>query len=131
MSVRRQRGMTLIEVVTAVAIFGVVVAVLTGFFLIASARGLLGRDVTTAALLAQQRLELLKSKEYASLPGFAATEVLDSLGNATPGGPYTRVTTLTTPALGTPALTQIDVTVTWLDQTVTRTLTMSTLAVDD
>lgn len=131
MPVRSQRGLTLIEVVTAVAVFGIVVAVLTGFFLIASARGLLGRDVTTAALLAQQRLEVLKSKEYASLPGFGATEIIDSLGNAAPGGPYTRVTTITTPALGTPRLTQIDVTVTWLDQSVSRTMTLSTLVVDD
>ncbi len=131
MPVRSQRGLTLIEVVTAVAVFGIVVAVLTGFFLIASARGLLGRDVTAAALLAQQRLEVLKSKEYASLPGLAATEVIDNLGNPAPGGPYTRVTTITTPALGTPRLTQIDVTVTWLDQSVPRTMTLSTLAVDD
>ncbi len=131
MPVRSQRGMTLVEVVAAVAVFGIVVAVLTGFFLIASARGLLGRDVTAAALLAQQRIEVLYGKEYASLPGFAATELIDSLGNATPNGPYTRVTAVTTPVLGTARLTQIAVTVSWLDQTIPRTLTLTTLAADD
>ncbi len=127
MPVRSQQGMTILEVVIATAIFGLVVTVLTGFFLVASSRGLLGRNVTAAALLAQQRIELLKSKGYASLPGFAATEQLDSLGNTTPSGLYTRVTTITSPVLGTPRLTEIDVAVTWMDQAISRTLTLSTL----
>ncbi len=127
MSVRSQRGMTILEVVIATAIFGLVVTVLTGFFLVASSRGLLGRNITAAALLAQQRIELLKSKGYSSLSGFAATEQLDSLGNATPSGLYTRVTTITSPVLGTPLLTEIDVAVTWMDQAISRTLTLSTL----
>jgi prepilin-type N-terminal cleavage/methylation domain-containing protein len=127
MPVRSQRGMTILEVVIATAIFGLVVTVLTGFFLVASSRGLLGRNLTAATLLAQQRVELLKSKAYSSLPGFAATEQLDNLGNATPSGLYTRVTTITSPVLGTPRLTEIDVTVTWMDQAISRTLTLSTL----
>ena|SRR5712692_8774247 len=127
MPMRSERGMTLMEVVIAVAIFGIVATVLTGFFLIASARGLLGRNVTAASLLAQHRIELLKSKYYGSLSGFAATEQLDSLGSATPSGLYSRVTTITTPVLGTARLTQIDVTVSWMDQAITRTLTLSTL----
>jgi prepilin-type N-terminal cleavage/methylation domain-containing protein len=127
MPLRSQRGMTILEVVIATAIFGLVVTVLTGFFLVASSRGLLGRNVTAAALLSQQRIELLKSKGYSSLSGFAATEQLDSLGNATPSGLYTRVTTITSPVLGTPLLTEIDVTVTWMDQAISRTLTLSTL----
>lgn len=127
MPVRSERGMTILEVVIATAIFGLVVTVLTGFFLVASSRGLLGRNVTAAALLAQQRIELLKSKGYSSLSGFAVTEQLDSLGNATPSGLYTRVTTITSPVLGTPRLTEIDVTVTWMDQAISRTLTLSTL----
>ncbi len=127
MPLRSQRGMTILEVVIATAIFGLVVTVLTGFFLVASSRGLLGRNVTAAALLAQQRIELLKSKGYSSLSGFAATEQLDSLGNTTPSGLYTRVTTITSPVLGTPLLTEIDVAVTWMDQAISRTLTLSTL----
>jgi prepilin-type N-terminal cleavage/methylation domain-containing protein len=127
MPMRSERGMTILEVVIATAIFGLVVTVLTGFFLVASSRGLLGRNVTAAALLAQQRIELLKSKAYSSLPGFAASEQLDNLGNATPSGLYTRVTTITSPVLGTPRLTEIDVTVTWMDQAISRTLTLSTL----
>ncbi len=127
MSVRSQRGMTILEVVIATAIFGLVVTVLTGFFLVASSRGLLGRNITAAALLAQQRIELLKSKGYSSLSGFAATEQLDSLGNATPSGLYTRVTTITSPVLGTPRLTEVDVTVNWMDQAISRNLTLSTL----
>jgi prepilin-type N-terminal cleavage/methylation domain-containing protein len=124
---KSQRGMTLLEVVIAVAIFGIVVTTLTGFFLIASARGLVGREVTGAVLLAQQRIELLKAKNYTNLPSYAATEQLDSLGNTTASGPFTRVTTITTPVLGTAKLTQIDVTVSWMDQANSRTVTLSTL----
>ncbi len=127
MPIRSQRGMTILEVVIATAIFGLVVTVLTGFFLVASSRGLLGRNVTAAALLAQQRIEILKSKGYSSLPGFAVTEQLDSLGNATPSGLYTRVTTITSPVLGSTRLTEINVAVTWMDQAISRTLTLSTL----
>src|SRR2546425_13205569 len=100
MPLRSQRGMTILQVVIATAIFGLVVTVLTGFFLVASSRGLLGRNVTAAALVAQQRIELLKSKGYSSLWGFGAAEQLDNLGNATPSGLYTRITDIKSPALG-------------------------------
>jgi prepilin-type N-terminal cleavage/methylation domain-containing protein len=124
-----QRGLALVEVVAAVAVFGVVAAVLTGFFVISSTRGLLGRDATTAALLAQQRIEQARSRSYASLPSLAGTEVVDALGAPAADGPYTRTTVVTTPVLGTPRLTQIDVSVSWMDQAVPRQVTLSTLVV--
>ncbi|MDR7400808.1 MAG: hypothetical protein QN155_01035 [Armatimonadota bacterium] len=121
--------MTLVEVVAAVAVFGLVAAVLTGFYLIASTRGLLGRDTTAAALLAQQRIEQAQVLAYGSLAGLAGTEVLDSLGVPAADGPYTRTTVVTTPALGTSRLTQVDVTVSWTDQNIPRQVALSTLVV--
>lgn len=127
---RDSRGLTLIEVVVATAVFGLVVIVLGGFFAISSSRSLLGQDVTAGALLAQQRIEFLKAKQASSLSGFAATETLDELGNASPSGQFTRTTTVTTPVLGTTLLTQVDVTVTWLERGLTRTVTLSSLIGD-
>lgn len=130
MSVRNAWGLTLIEVVVATAVFGLVVFALTGFYLTASSRGTLGRTETTGALLAQQRLEFLKSKAYASLPGFGSTETVDELGNPSAGAPYTRVTAITTPYLGSSRLTRIDVTVNWLDVEIARTITLSSVVAD-
>jgi prepilin-type N-terminal cleavage/methylation domain-containing protein len=86
MSLAGRGGVTLIEVVVATAIFALVVFVLSGFYLTASSRGYLGRTETGAALVAQQRVEVLRAKAYVSLPGFAGTETIDELGNATPDG---------------------------------------------
>lgn len=130
MPLRESRGFTLIEVVVATLVFGLVVLALTGFFIVAAGRGLLGQNVTGGAMLAQQRMEFLRAKGYSSLPGFAGTETLDELGNAVSGGQYTRATTITTPVLGTSKLTQVDVTVNWQEQSATKTVTFSTLRAD-
>lgn len=130
MSLSDRRGMTLIEVIVATAVFALVVFVLSGFYLTASSRGYLGRTETAAALLAQQRLEVLKGKAYASLPGFAATETIDELGTANPDGPFTRITAITTPYLGSAAMTQIGVTMNWLDRDTPRTYTITTVVVN-
>ena len=129
MPVTGQKGLTLVEVVAAVAVFGLVAAVLTGFYLTAATRGRLGRDATAAALLAQHRIEQAHSRAYGSLPALAGTEVVDSLGVPSADGPYTRTTVVTTPVLGTSRLTQVDVTVAWVDQNIPRQVTLSTLVV--
>ncbi len=127
MSVGGVKGLTLIEVVVATAVFGLVVFVLTAFYFTASSQGLVGRGVTTGTLLAQQRLEWLRSRTYTSLVNGTTTETLDELGTADPAGRYTRTTVVTKPAPAGAGLTQIDVTVTWLEGTATRTVTLTTL----
>jgi len=124
------RGLTLIEVVVATAIFAAVVFTLTGFYLTASSRGAEGRGETTAAFLAQQRMELLRSKAYSSLPGFAVVETVDELGSATPSGRFTRTTVITTPYLGTARLTKVDVRVDWLEFDQPGTITLTSIQVD-
>jgi len=128
--VKDARGLTLIEVVVATAVFGLVVFVLTGFYFTASSQGLLGRSVTTGTLLAQQRLEWIKGRSFTSLVAGTTTETIDELGAADPAGRYTRTTTVTRPVLGSAPLAQIAVTVTWLEGTVTRTVTLTTLVGD-
>jgi len=123
-------GLTLIEVVVATAVFGLVVFVLTGFYFTASSHGLLGRSVTTGTLLAQQRLEWLKGRSFAGLVAGTTTETVDELGTPDPAGRYTRTTTITRPVLGSSRLSQVAVTVTWLEGTVTRTVTLTTLMGD-
>jgi len=130
MSVRDTRGLTLVEVVVATAVFGLVVFVLTGFYFTASSQGLLGRGVTTGTLLAEQRVEWLKGRSFASLVAGTTTETVNELGTSDPAGLYTRTTTVTRPVLGSARLAQIAVTVSWLEGTVTRTVTLTTLLGD-
>ena len=127
MSVGGVKGLTLIKVVVATAVFGLVVFVLTAFYFTASSQGLVGRGVTTGTLLAQQRLEWLRSRTYTSLVNGTTTETLDELGTADPAGRYTRTTVVTKPAPAGAGLTQLDVTVTWLEGAATRTVRMTTM----
>lgn len=128
MSVGGVKGFTLIEVVVATAVFGLVVFVLTAFYFTASSQGLVGRGVTTGTLLAQQRLEWVRGRSYASLTSGTTTETINELGAADPAGRYTRTTVVTKPAPAGAGLAQIDVTVTWLEGSSTRTVTLTTLA---
>ena len=127
MSLKHDHGFALPEVVIAAAIFALGAMVVTGFYLTASGRALLGRNVTAGALLAQQKIEAAQAKAYSSLSTLAGTETLDSLGNSTPSGAFTRVTTVTTPVLGTSNLTQIQVTVNWSEPYGAKSFTMYTL----
>lgn len=124
------RGLTLIEVVVATAIFAAVVFTITGFYLTASSRGAEGRGETTAVFLTQQRMEFLRSKAYGSLPGLAAVETVDELGTPTPGGRFTRTTIITTPYLGTARLTKAEVRVDWLEFDQPGTITLTSIQVD-
>lgn len=124
------RGLSLIEVVVATAIFAAVVFTITGFYLTASSRGAEGRGETTAVFLAQQRMELLRSKAYGSLPGFAAVETVDELGTPTPGGRFTRTTIISTPYLGTARLTKAEVRVDWFEFDQPGTITLTSIQGD-
>src|SRR2546428_273339 len=95
MSVNQAAGFALAEVVIAAAIFAIGAMLVTGFYLTASGRAVLGRNVTAGALLAQQQIEVAQSKAYSTLSTLQGTETLDSLGNSTPSGSFTRVTTVT------------------------------------
>lgn len=130
MSVRDARGLTLIEVVVATAVFALVVFVVTAFYFTASSQGAAGRGVTTGVLLAQQRMETLRSRSYGALVSGTTTETVDELGAASPAGRYTRTTVVTKPAPAGAGLAQVDVTVAWLEGTVTRSVTLTTLLGD-
>lgn len=126
-------GFALPEVVIAATIFALGAMVVTGFYMTASGRGLLGRNVTAGALLAQQRIEAAQAMAYSNLSTMAGTETIDQFGQSSASGPYTRVTTVTKPAPGiTPPsdnLTQIQVTVSWSESYGQKSFTMYTLKV--
>ncbi|TMI77085.1 MAG: hypothetical protein E6H05_01655 [Bacillati bacterium ANGP1] len=137
MSMKQVGGFALAEVVIAAAIFAIGAMLVTGFYLTASGRAVLGRNVTAGALLAQQQIEVAQSKAYSNLSTLQATETLDSLGNSTPSGSFTRVTTVTrcdqppncAPAPSTANLTQVQVTVSWSESTGQKSVTVYTLRV--
>ena len=137
MSLKQAHGFALAEVVIAAAIFALGAMVVTGFYMTASGRGLLGRNVTAGALLAQQKIEAAQATAYSNLSTLAGTETLDELGNSSASGRYTRVTTVTrcdqspfcSPAPSTANLTQIQVTVTWSEPYAQKSFTAYTLRV--
>lgn len=130
MPLRGTAGLTLIEVVVAAAVFGIVVFIVTAFYFTASSQGVVGRGVTAGTLLAQQKLETLRVRSYASLSAGTTTETLDELGGADPAGRYTRTTVVTKPAPAGARLAQVDVTVSWTEGAGTRSVTLSTLLGD-
>ena len=107
MSVKQAAGFALAEVVIAAAIFAIGAMLVTGFYLTASGRAVLGRNVTAGALLAQQQIEVAQSKAYSNLSTLQATETLDSTAN----------------------LTQVQVTVSWSESTGQKSVTVYTLRV--
>jgi type II secretory pathway pseudopilin PulG len=136
-SVKQAAGFALAEVVIAAAIFAIGAMLVTGFYLTASGRAVLGRNVTAGALLAQQQIEVAQSKAYSNLSTLQGTETLDSLGNSTPGGAFTRVTTVIrcdqapncAPAPSTATLTQVQVAVSWSEPSGQKNVTVYTLRV--
>jgi Tfp pilus assembly protein PilV len=130
MSVRGAAGLSLIEVVVATAVFGIVVFVVTAFYFTAASQGAVGRGVTTGTLLAQQKLETLRTRSYAALSSGTTTETIDELGAVDPAGRYTRMTVVTKPAPAGARLAQVDVTVSWTEGAATRSVTLSTLLGD-
>jgi prepilin-type N-terminal cleavage/methylation domain-containing protein len=130
MSLREARGLTLIEVIVATAVFALVVFIVTGFYVTASSQGVIGRGLTTGTLLAQQRIESLRGRGYTALTAGTTVETVDELGAADPAGRYTRTTVVTKPAAAGAGLAELDVTVSWLEGGTPRVVRLTTLVGD-
>ncbi len=136
-----ERGFSLIEIVVATVVFAVVVVVIGSYFPTAALSGRIGRNVTIAASLAQQKVEQVRAQgfSYVAAGNADGTESIDQ-GGVT----FTRTTTTCVPPSSSsgscgslPAecaggagvsdskLAKVCVQVTWTDQgfTAARTVT--------
>jgi prepilin-type N-terminal cleavage/methylation domain-containing protein len=126
-----EQGFTLIEVMISIIITAIAVMGIIGLYKSQSAAGSFSRHNTEAAVLAQDKIEKLRTQGAAVAISAVAEPGLDAQGcsaAATPfawctgGGIFTRTTTET---LTTANYADILVTVTWRDDGVLHTITMN------
>jgi type IV pilus modification protein PilV len=91
---RAQRGFTVIEVMIALTILLVGIAGLLSMQLTAMRATSFSRHATEASMLAEDKMEALRTEPFATLVSGTETEV-DSRGLANSGGIYTRDWTVT------------------------------------
>lgn len=115
-----QQGLTLVETMLALAIVTLTVTTLVSLFPHGLKTAKLSQEQTTAAFLAQAKIEELISANYADTP--AATAVENSLGAVDPDfAKFSRTTVVSyvdenlNPAAGDLGLKKVSVTVFWLN----------------
>jgi prepilin-type N-terminal cleavage/methylation domain-containing protein len=119
MNRRRERGFTLLEVLSAMTLFALVAAAVGALATASMVHTIQNRHATTAAELAQRELEDLRALPYASIAGGTSTEVVA-------GQSYTVVTTVQadTPASG---MSRINVQVNWTGPEGARSYAVDTI----
>ena len=75
---RNKKGLTLVEVVVAMGLFGVIMVTLFPAFLITNLMNITSREITDANFEAQSELEEIYSRS--KTPGVTAAAVLDIMG---------------------------------------------------
>lgn len=115
----RQRGFSMIEVMIAMAILGIGMAGIIGMQRVAASSSGYSRRATEAAILAEDKLELLRT---VVLVDSDDDDKVDANGQPNDDGPFTRAWSFET--VGTQ--TTITVTVTWNEADGDHTVTMRT-----
>lgn len=109
---KSDRGMTLVEVVVAVAL---VVTVVSSMIAVLSQSSVFSRSIDvayTSSYLAQRRIDMLKRLEFSQLEDAEETSVrIGADGNIDPNGLYQRTTEVDTSYSGNCYLTKIKVSV--------------------
>lgn len=110
--VKNQAGFTLLEVLIAMVILSVGLLALARFQLTVIKGNTDSREITTAVVLAETKIEELMSGGFAALAAGEDTDI-DTTGTA--GGIFTRAWAVADYS-GSTNMKQITVTVTWTDQ---------------
>ena len=116
---RRERGFTLVEVLSAMTLFALVAAAVSALAITSMLHTIQNRHATTAAQLAQRRLEDMRALPYASLAGGTSSLVVA-------GQSYTVNTTVqaNVPASG---MSRINVQVAWTGPEGSRAYAVDTI----
>lgn len=101
-----QQGMTLVEVLVAAVLISLGLVAVAATFPVATSGVETGRQESTAAFLAEQQVEKLRTNAIANFAGVASTT--EAYGSIAGGQNYRRVTTVT---VLTASLKQIQVSV--------------------
>jgi type IV pilus assembly protein PilV len=118
-SIGPNAGFTLVESMLTLAIMSVSLLALAGLQITALRGNALSRRITTAASIAEQRIEQLKNTSYANIQAEAATQVTASNLH------FTRQVIVTNGPL--PNTKSVSVLVSWQDQSKTHTLPIATI----
>jgi type IV pilus assembly protein PilV len=118
-SIGPNAGFTLVESMLTLAIISVSLLALAGLQITALRGNALSRRITTAASIAEQRMEQLKNTSYANIQAEAATQVTASNLH------FTRQVIVTNGPL--PNTKSVSVLVSWQDQSKTHTLPIATI----
>ncbi len=119
---RAMRGFSMIEVMIALAVLGIGMAGIIGLQRVAVSSSGFSRRVTEAAILAEDKLEQLRTL---ALDGLDGADEVDATGVANDDGPFNR--TWEYAIVGTQAT--ITVTVTWNEADGDHRVTMRTLRI--
>jgi len=118
-SIGPNAGFTLVESMLTLAIMSMSLLALAGLQITALRGNALSRRITTAASIAEQRIEQLKNTSYANIQAEAATQVTASNLH------FTRQVIVTNGPL--PNTKSVSVLVSWQDQSKTHTLPIATI----
>ena len=122
MSHTKQQGFTIVELLLAIAMFAIVVPALTVGITNLIVLNNRARDLALVNMLAQNKIEQLRSKGYNSVP--TGTVSFTSELPATLGSPSNATYTVTNPSGG---IKEIALSISYKDSRTTRTLQYKTI----
>lgn len=114
---QHQAGFTMIEVMVAMLLTAIAIVGIIGLYRIQARSSSYSRRSTEAAVLAGDRMEVLRTT---AVPATGGPETVDATGTVVTGAPYTRRWTVTNGASQYSILVEVD----WDDDGTTRTVSM-------
>ncbi len=105
-----KRGMTLVETMVAILVFGILLGGMISIIVTSITAGKRAEHSYTAYNLAKNHIETLKSMPFSNLANAAETDTyIDASGTADDEGDYKRTTTVTASYTGDANLVQVQV----------------------
>ncbi len=121
--VRNKKGFSLVEFMIAIAILAIGLLALVGLQSTAIRGNLTSKNMTSAILLAEKKMEEFKNTSFASLTG-GTDSSLTSTGD--PGGIFNRSWTISTYS-GSTYMKQITITITWVEGSLSKSTSLDTI----